>query len=374
MKSREHLWIHDKLMGFVMIATFCLTFFVVISLIQIENKQRVAAEQMEKEHYANNCIFQYQVIEGEEVNSKLQFKKLNITQGNVIIIYNTVVGNSYSIAPIHMVISSNEPLVEELAKGRFPKKSEISHGRKCVVVGEGLLRLAEKKGKKSEIMIDSVPYEIIGVLKDITGDGTDNRIIVFSDCLDERSILGLNGEYYFGIEYGSNQGEIEQLEELQEWLFQFASPEHFAVVEEKEMQKFNDMRTLEQMLAQYKKFVFYGLFGFCMIACLVVSSTWTKRRHTEMVIRKAFGSSFGRIVVVVLRDLSIMMGISLLINGVYLMAQSIIVGKLWMNQVDLLHDLLYFIVASLIVLGVTLIRPLYMITKISPAEGIKQLC
>ncbi|MDE6762049.1 MAG: ABC transporter permease [Lachnospiraceae bacterium] len=369
MRQGEHLWIHDKLAGSVMMIAFCFTFFIIVNVLRIQNAQSAAKEQAGKEHYANSHIFQYQTPDTEIINARIQVDKLNITQGNVILVFKTVVGTGYSIAPIHLVVSYNEPLVEELQHGRFPTDNEISHGRKCVVVGEGLLRLAETKGNSREIVINGVSYEISGVLKDVTGDGNDNRVIVFYNCFSERSMEDLNGEYWFDIEYGSNIGEIGQIEELQTWLYQFAGPEHFVTVEQEDMEELNDARTLEQMMDRYKKFVLYGLLILCMGGCFVVSSVWIKRRRKEMMIRKAFGSSFWKISGILFKDLAIMMAGAVLIDIVIFSIQGMITGEAIMRQEYLYNNLLYLIGAGAVVILVTLIRPLYMVFKISPAEG-----
>ncbi|MCM1158778.1 MAG: ABC transporter permease [Bacteroidales bacterium] len=369
MRQREHLWIHDKPAGSVMMITFCFTFFILVNVLRIQNMQSAAKEQAEKEHYRSSHIFQYQTSDTETVNSRIPMDKLNITRGNVIVVFKTVVGTGYSIAPIHMVISYNEPLVEELQEGRFPTDNEISHGRKCVVVGEGLLRLTEKKENSREMVINGVSYTITGVLKDITGDGNDNRVIVFYPCFSEKSMEDLNGEYWFDIEYGSNLGEIEQIDELQAWLYRFAAPEHFVTVDSEEMNKLNDARTLEQMMNRYKLFVLYGLFILCMGGCFIVSSIWIKRRRKEMIIRKAFGSSFWEISCIIFRDLLMIMGGAILMDIVIFSVQSVVTGKAIMRQEYLYHNLLYLIGAGVAVIFVTLIIPLYTVSKISPAEG-----
>ncbi len=369
MRQREHLWIHDKLAGSVMMIAFCFTFFIIVNVLRIQNAQSAAKEQAEKEHYTNSHIFQYQTSDMEIINSRIQVDKLKITQGNVILVFKTVVGTGYSIAPIHMVVSNNEPLVEELQEGRFPTKNEISHGRKCVVVGEGLLRLAEQKGNSREIMINGIPYVITGVLKDVTGDGNDNRVLVFYNCFSEKSMEDLNGEYWFDIEYGSNIGEIGQIEELQAWLYQFASPEHFVTVEQEDMDKLNDARTMEQMMDRYKIFVLYGLFILCMGGCSVVSSVWIKRRRKEMIIRKAFGSSFWNVSGIIFKDLAVIMAGAVLIDITIFSLQSVITGEAIMRQEYFYNNLLYLIVVGVVVILVTLIQPLHMVLKINPADG-----
>lgn len=372
MKQRETILIHDKPISFALMGMFFLSFLVVLNVIHIRNKQMDAIKQLEKEHYTTDSVYLYDSTASDEATQKLNFQRLDITKGNVIIVFNTVVGNGYSIAPIHLVSVMNEPLAEEVEEGRFPTENEIEHGRKCVVIGEGLKRLTEETQAGEVLRIDGITYDVLGTLKDITGDGTDNRVIVFPNCFAEALINGLDGSYSYFVEYGSNVESELQTDQLLAWLHRFIPDSKIKESMDGQIDSMDDMKTMAQLLRQYIKFVLYGLFAFCMIGCLIISKIWIRRRRKEIIIRKALGSGMTAIVIVLLRDLSIMMGMALLMSFAAILLQSLISGELWIREEYMCHSLLCLFCAVLFTILLTFIRPFYTASKLSPAEGSRE--
>ena len=380
MREKEHFLIHDKGISFLMIAVFCLSFFVVIHVVKIQNRQNIGKEQKSREQYMSCRMYRYpgdDVIiedEGEEVQERhLHVDRLKITQGNVILVVYTLVGNAYYSAPLHLVISYNEPLVEELKEGRYPSESELIHGRKCIVVGDRLLHFAEQKGESRVLTIDNESYEILGVLKDNTGNGMDDRLFAFANCIADKTVEAINEESFFEIEYGSNLGTVEQTNELEEWLYQFRFPEYFSVVDQMELEEGGDAAYVVHFIQQYNQYVLHVLFAFCMGACMLVSSVWIKRRRKEMVIRKAIGSGYGKIFGLLFRDIGVMVLLSVLIDLILFAIHSIVTGEVWLEQVYLWDNFIYFVVVSLIMIAITLLQPFYEVITISPSEGTRAL-
>lgn len=372
MRQRETILIHDKPISFALMGMFFLSFLVVLNVIHIRNKQMDASKQLEKEHYTTDSVYLYDSMASDEVAQKLNFQRLDITKGNVIIVFNAVVGNGYSIAPIHLVSVLNEPLVEEVEEGRFPTENEIEHGRKCVVIGEGLKRLTEETQEGEVLRIDGIAYDVLGTLKDITGDGTDNRVLVFQNCIAETLINGLDGSYSYFVEYGSNVESELQTERLLAWLHRFIPDSKIKESIDGQIDSMDDMKTMAQLLRQYIKFVLYGLFAFCMIGCLITSTIWIRRRRKEIIIRKALGSGMTAIVIVLLRDLGIMMGMALLMSCAAISLQSLLSGESWFREEYMFHNLLYLSGAVLLTILLTFIRPFYTASKINPAEGTRE--
>ena len=266
----------------------------------------------------------------------------------------------------------NEPLVEEVEEGRFPTENEIEHGRKCVVIGEGLKRLTEETQAGEVLRIDGNPYDVLGTLKDITGDGTDNRVLVFQDCFSETLINGLDGSYSYFVEYGSNVESELQTDRLLAWLHRFIPDSKIKESIDGQIDTMYDMKTMAQLLRQYIKFVLYGLFAFCMIGCLIISTIWIRRRRKEIIIRKALGSGMTAIVIVLLRDLGIMMGMALLMSCAAISLQSLLSGESWIRDEYMFHNLFYLFGAVMLTILLTFIRPFYTAFKINPAEGTRE--
>lgn len=92
-----------------------------------------------------------------------------------------------------------------------------------------------------------------------------------------------------------------------------------------------------------------------------------------MVVRKALGSSFLKVMGVLLKDLGIMIGISVVMDVFVLSIQILVTGNNWIRQDYIIDNIQNIVIAVAIVLLVTMVRPLYIVATISPAEGTRAL-
>lgn len=228
------------------------------------------------------------------------------------------------------------------------------------------------------LAIDGKDYEVLGLLKDITGNGMDDRIILFYDCLFEQTkkeidtMLADDWRIYFTVLYGSSQGTLTEIAELEDWLYQITDKAYFTKSENSKLKE-NYAYEDAMKMRKYNTYTFYVLFGFCMCSCFIVSSIWVKRRKKELVIRKALGSGFWNIFGVLLKDMGVMIGISVVFNIILTAMQMMITGKRWIYWAYVKDNMLYIAMAVGVVLIVAMIHPIYQVVSISPAEGIRTL-
>lgn len=377
MKERYHHLIHDRLASTLMIVTLTLSFLVVLNVIKIQNEQKIGEHQLEQERYLSEKVYRYDFGD-EEPETNMKIDVLDIHVGNVIITseYNQI-GDADYYAPMDIVVAYNEPLVEKLQEGRYPTETEIMHERRCVVIGTGLLRFTKKDGKERVLSIDGMDYEVLGILKDVTGNEMDDRMIVFYDALAEQTKARfdkrLEESFDTDILYGSNKGTLEESQVLENWLYQTVDKKYFSMVEEDELEDIEYSYEAANMMREYNKYTLYAMFAFCMCACFLVSSVWIKRRRKEMVVRKALGSSFLKVTGILIKDIGIMIGISIIMDVVFLSMQILVTGNNWIRQDYITDNIQNIGMAVAIILFVTMIRPLYIVATISPAEGTRAL-
>lgn len=377
MKERYHHLIHDRLASTLMIVTLTLSFLVVLNVIKIQNEQKIGEHQLEQERYLSEKVYRYDFGD-EEPETNMKIDVLDIHVGNVIITseYNQI-GDADYYAPMDIVVAYNEPLVEKLQEGRYPTETEIMHQRRCVVIGTGLLRFTKKDGKERVLSIDGMDYEVLGILKDVTGNEMDDRMIVFYDALAERTKARFDKRLEESIDtnilYGSNKGTLEESQVLENWLYQTVDKKYFSMVGEDELEDIEYSYEAVNMMREYNKYTLYAMFAFCMCACFLVSSVWIKRRRKEMVVRKALGSSFLKVTGILIKDLGIMIGISIIMDVVFLSMQILVTGNNWIRQDYITDNIQNIGMAVAIILFVTMIRPLYIVATISPAEGTRAL-
>lgn len=377
MKDKYHHLIHDRLASTLMIVTLTLSFLVVLNVIRIQNEQRIGEQQLEQEHYDEQRVYRYNDRD-EESDIDFRLEDLDITSGNVLITSEYIqIGGANYYAPVSVVIEYNEPLVEELQEGRYPNKTEILHRRRCIVIGTGLIRFTKTVGKTMFLSVDGVDYEVIGVLMDVTGNEMDDRVIAFYDCLAKQTKAVyekiLQESMDSDILYGSNQGDLGEIQKLESWLYQAADPSYFSTPEALEYEKVGYSYGAANMMREYNKYTLYAMFAFCMCASFLVSTVWIKRRKKELVVRKALGSGFLKVTGVLLKDLGIMIGISMALDMVFLLVSMLITGDNWIRQDYIISNLRDIVLAVGMVIMVTMIRPLYIVAKISPAEGTRSL-
>lgn len=384
MKEKYHYVIHDKLVSILMITTFTVSIFIVFCIVQIQDEGRMGKHQKEKEQYTYNLIYQceHEDYDGGLKNGKvpeLNVDKLTLQKGNVILTDLYIgAGDAGANLPLEVVLKQNEPLAEELEEGRYPTQSEIQNKHNCIVVGCGVLQYVKKRGKENVLAIDGKDYEVLGLLKDITGNGMDDRIILFYDCLFEQTkkeidtMLADDWRIYFTVLYGSSQGTLTEIAELEDWLYQITDKAYFTKSENSKLKE-NYAYEDAMKMRKYNTYTFYVLFGFCMCSCFIVSSIWVKRRKKELVIRKALGSGFWNIFGVLLKDMGVMIGISVVFNIILTAMQMMITGKRWIYWAYVKDNMLYIAMAVGVVLIVAMIHPIYQVVSISPAEGIRTL-
>lgn len=376
MKERYHHVIHDTLASALMIIVLSLSLFVVLNVVKLQNEQRIGEHQQEMEQYRSQVMYQC-ICEEELPSVRLRVKDLKVDTGNVILkdfYYQVGDGNYY--APLTIVIRHNEPLVEELQKGRYPTETEITHGRNCVVIGSGLLRQVKKSGKEQVLSIDGTEYDVIGILEDATGNKMDDRVIVFYDSLSKRTRDKMEKRLaeglYLDVLYGSNQGSLEEMQTLVSWLYRIAGEKYVSLAQD-QSEEMNYAYEAAYMMREYNRYTLYVMFGFCMCACFIVSSVWAKRRRREMVVRKALGSTFLGVTGVLLKDLVIMIGISLAADAVLLALQMLVTGNSWVHQAYFIENMQYIMAAIGIMIVTAMIQPLFVVAAISPAQGTRSL-
>lgn len=381
MQEECHLFIHDRFASVLMIIVFSLSFFVVCNVVKMQNEGKIGRDQKEKESYGTERIYQCcaeieeEHTENEEtIINKLRVNNLNINKGNVILFDHYTVGSGNYYTGVNIVLQYNELLSEELQKGRYPTETEIQHQRRCVVIGEGLVRHVKKKKKSEVISIDGIDYEVLGILKDITGNKMDDRMIVFYNSLSKQTQKNIDDRIRenknFIIKYGTNHGQLEDVQILEEWIYNIADKQYISLLEEEEDDY--SFRVATEMRI-YNQYTLNLMFVFCLCSCFIVSSTWIKRRRKELVVRKALGSGFVKVMSVLLKDIAVMIGLSIMVDIILLSLQILITGNNWIRQAYFWGNIKNIMIAVGMVLVVALIRPLYIVATISPAEGTRTL-
>lgn len=383
MKEKDTYVIHDKPASLLMILTFTLTFFIVIRGIQLQNAQNEAAEQMEKEQYKTYYRYTYSMGEERAIQRFRGFETetLELEKGNVILSdYDFCIGDAMIKMNADVVLKQTEPYPEMIEEGHFPTEAERVHHRSCVVIGCGLLMYTQQQEKNRRLVVDGKSYEVIGILKDITGSGADDRLFLFYDCMERQEQREIDrrlmeGEFAeFTVSYGSNGiGVEESFAELADWLYQIGDKQYYTVSEEYTEQESGEGEVMSYVVAQVNRGIVSVLFAFCLCACYMVSSVWIKRKKKELVVRKALGGTFGGISVVLLKDICVMVGISVFLDVIFWGFRMVVTQDNWLKWKYMGDNICHLGLSAAAVVAASMVWPFYTVLHTTPAEGMRSL-
>lgn len=385
MSKKYHHIVHDKLASILLVMTLVFSFYIFMNIVKLQNEEII--KNTAGQDYRYKRVYCHEMLtESLEEKEKTEidtdskkpssiFRKPNrISEGNIIIPDLVIqCGSANYYADACVVIEYNEPCVEEVKDGEFISQSQVAHKEKGIVIGRRLLRFCTQKGEVYFLKIGSKEYKVSGILK----NQNDDRIFLFYDSLYQdtkelidRLLMSQNVGYH--IIYASNQKALEQSDEVEKWLHSFVDPSLITTEEEYELENsdYEDMITFAQNLSKY---MMVGIFAFCLCVCFVVSSVWIKRKQKELVIRKAFGGSLLYLIWLLFKDLLVLILIALVMDGVLFMTQIIVTNDYWVLENYVVHNFKTIMLGMAAIIVVTMARPIYMVAKLSPAQGIRLL-
>jgi len=110
---------------------------------------------------------------------------------------------------------------------------------------------------------------------------------------------------------------------------------------------------------------------FVLVNCILVSDIWIERRMNEFAVRKACGMGFGKILLTIIKQISPLLILSLVLSmimeAIYILVTKTNIEKVYWN------DIIYLLVASVVMMIITLIIPMKKINKIKPAKALSSL-
>jgi putative ABC transport system permease protein len=153
-----------------------------------------------------------------------------------------------------------------------------------VVIGKALEEYTFEKEGKQYILIDGEEVRVAGYVSSDNSGLMDNKIIFDSGVYKAKSLIGDGGAAVF--ELGSNCQDLGS--ELNDFYLENVS--QYNLYYEKIDNKYIDVSSS----ADDEKF-YMIIAAFAVINCITISELWIERRKNEIVIKKLFGFSGGRI-------------------------------------------------------------------------------
>lgn len=230
-----------------------------------------------------------------------------------------------------------------------------------VIIGEGILKECRQDENGALFLeLEGERYYVYGITKGKNSNLLQGKIIILPTGARIEDSLQKYGIDTFSVLYGSSQIELEEavqefckkLQNKCQVFYEKNAEPYVEVGSEASSERFNMMIAV-----------------FAMINCIIISEFWIIRRRQEMIIRKIWGFSNGRLYILIYRELMMLSLCSilfvLLIQTVVYIGSGHAYGLISGRQFVLAC---LFVVASASLIG---IRPILQAARYKASDGLE---
>lgn len=368
-KSMRKL-LRDKYSTILLITGFVLSCFVAVNVLTMMNEVKNQQNRKSKSDYKNTKNFEREMPE-EITKDKIEkvVQELHTDNGNVFIYgYYSFVGSGLYNPCIYLIVSENEKADRQFIWGRMPNEEERRNKENVIAAGTNMNPYIQEKDGEKYIEIDSTEYKVVGSYESYDNLNQENNmdICTYYECADEKLKHSVADLAVFNVKYGSSvvvgaayNNEILKIENVLD---------NNGINESTYYEEDDTLANIKQRINQY---FMYLTFIFTLINCMVISNIWIKRRYNELVIRRTYGYGMADIIKLVLKDLAVYGGISMIIGIILQTVYAAALGKSMLKLNYAGENLLFFAVILGIIIIVSGLIPVLQIRKIVPASDIR---
>lgn len=236
------------------------------------------------------------------------------------------IDDNYTQSMTDIYVCGNMPKYK-IVSGRYPDEEMLKSGNRYVVLGVYKKSLTYNRDGKDYITVEGEEYEVCGYVSADNSRILDNKVILFAgnmgenmlDCMYYQYISGsvflsYNSDVYFNI-YNDIKSHIKQTSvSYDEQSFTITA------LNERMQLRLSDgpyIGTFSTAVGtgEYDSFAKF-VYVFCIFLVIFVLEFWILKRKNEFVIRKICGYSNTRIFIIIVKEIFIVMLISLVISEV----------------------------------------------------------
>lgn len=369
-KRKINLFFRNKSITLLLILGLIISYFIVINGVSMINEISKKQINNKKEAYENEKKFLMSEGRGEYLddiesvkykNTLIDmFTNLDMGKGNLIIEGHIVfIGNSLRGVYSDIIVSLEDKLDKKIVNGRMPTEDELKNKENVVLISTEIQEFVDVVDGIDTILIDNETYKVVGVFK--TNDITEGRadIIMFMDTFSDEYIEEICDNYQvYEICFGGNITE-EDYDALIEKIINAGQ-----IVEE----DYDDETQENKNREKFNNRFMIILFCFSMINCMVITNVWINSRFRELLIRKTMGYSMIQIVKLVITDLFKYSIVSVIIAAIVQFLTNNILIKNSVAMEYTLDNLLYLVLAIIVIIMTSIIIPMIKLGKILPSK------
>lgn len=250
-----------------------------------------------------------------------------------------------------------------------------------VVIGESIKPFVIQRENEDYLYVDGEYYKVTGIAKNYGSGGYDSSIYLLADKnglknVQEKVSKELISDIMVGFSreitaYSNNPKIVENINAAKKEL-ENNYPLHIDI-ESESAEGMTESDVMNFLYENLNKFFMPILLFFSIGSCYSITSLWIKVRKTDIAVKITYGYGKAQIYKWILKELSILLGISLVISLMTRAIYMAVYGELHLLVENVGYDVLIIAGAMCITLFVTSLGAYKYSKEIIPAEVLKEL-
>lgn len=329
---------------------------VVIGIAAFERVNK-AGEEGNNYKYASEAVVNFYTRDGSVLNvdELAQNDKINTE----IVDFSVVMGGYTRLCEV--CYSYNEIPPYRLLEGNYPTQEDIINNSRVVNIGQSQLQFTYDRNGERYIKIDDIEYKVIGIFGGENFETLDYMIYFVYDCMDDIHKMTINSMDSVFIRYSSNNYNVS---EIVTPIINKLGDNIFGNLEE------SSNHSLVSVKDDSKKNLYFTIYGFAVVICIIISELWIYERKGEIAVLKAVGFKNISIICRIYKTLLCIVSLGAVVSYflVLICYNHILKEKMEISLYNLSLLFVFIIIATTIVF----IIPMQRINKCQTAEIINE--
>ncbi|AEE95840.1 ABC transporter permease [Mahella australiensis] len=270
-----------------------------------------------------------------------------------------------------IILTNNEKEKYVLKEGRLPDDAEIKARENVVLVGDSYLSKLTRDNKGNRfITINGSRYKVVGIMDNNISPAFSANLVTFYECLSDDMKQKILNSPHLDLMIESDSEDVYPVCEQIKADILKRDPQ--AVIEGYKVDyKEQQAEAAKLQLAQSPVNIYFLIYFFAIINCIIVSEFWIEQRKREIAIRKAFGMSNLQIIGMLFRE---MLGISCFAAILCVFLQIIfskLIGNIFNIYIGASFGDVITMIAMIVATSLAVILvPVYKIINMSPSQAV----
>ncbi len=265
---------------------------------------------------------------------------------------------------VEVLLTANEELPYEIVEGHIPGTEMGDAGKRLVALGRDKYKYAYEKDGKRFITIGGDVYEVCGIIGSSDSDYWDYKVVMNVKCMGEETMKTITSQRSYTLELSSNTFDLKN--SYDRIYSNIVSLDSTAVINSKKLVSKGES-TVSDTMARENLRVNVIVYIFCILNCMVMSQFWIMQRRKELAIRKTFGMSNFRIIMIIAENV-ISLIVAAFIIFIFMIALISLINSEIVEWLNFSIATYLTIIMTIVVTAVmTMLYPIFRIIRFNPA-------